>query len=193
MERYNLAEFYAEVKVYLNKFAQLWQGWGITAETVYEGEHEGLWLLKHGGNVLRPLRISIIPNSPNDKKLPWVALGSNEKVNILEAHKRNHRYLHSFFERLTEYLVVEAAQAPAIEKTKLYVRKNGKHFHLYLPACDEYFWFPFYLRKRGWTWMIWRWFDGKGWVAVDRIYRPLHENPIEAFVGICDNIGLALL
>ncbi len=193
MERYNLAEIYAEVKVYFNKFAQLWQDWGITAEVISEGEHEGLWLLKHGENVLRPLHISIIPNSPDDKKLPWVALGSNEKVNIFGAHKRNHSYLHSYFEKLTEYLVVEAAQAPAIEKSKLYVRKQGKHLYLTLLDENDLFWFTFHLRQRGWTWAIRRWVDQHGWIVMDRIYRPLSENPIEAFVAIIANIGLALL
>jgi hypothetical protein len=193
MERYNLAEIYAEVKPLFNEFAQMWQGWGITAETVYEGEHEGLWLLKYEGNVLRPLSISIAPNSPDDKKLPWVALKSNEKVNFLEGHKGNRRYLHSYFERLTEYLVVEAAQAPAIEKSKLYVQKHGKHLRLNLPAKDGLFWFSFYLRRKGWTWIVWRWIDPHGWVVMDRVYRPFNENPIKTFVAIIDHIGLALL
>jgi hypothetical protein len=193
MERYNLAEIYAEVKLLFNEFAQMWQGWGITAETIYEKEHEGLWLLKYGENVLRPLKISIIPNSPDDKKLPWIALKSNEKVNFLEAHKENRRYLHSYFERLSEYLVVEAAQTPAITKSKLYVRKQGKHLYLSLSAEDGLFWFSFHLRQKGWTWAIRRWVDSHGWVVIDRVYRPFNENPIETFVAIIDLIGLALL
>jgi len=193
MERHNLAEIYAEVKLLFNEFARLWQDWGITAETIYEGEHEGLWLLKYGENVLRPLCISIIPNPPDDRKLPRVALKSNEKINILEAHKENRRYLHSYFERLTEYLVVEAAQAPAIEKSKLYVQKRGKHLRLNLTTEDGLFWFSFHLRRKGWTWTIWRWINSYGWVVMDRVYRPLNENPIEAFVAIIDHIGLVLL
>jgi hypothetical protein len=192
MEHYNLAEIYAEVKKALNEFAEMWQGWSISVETIYERDAEGLWLLKYGENVLRPLHISIIPER-GGTKLPWISLVSNEKVDIFRAEARNRRYLRSYFERLTEYLVLEAAQAPAIVKAKLYVRKSGKHFRLHLPACDEYFGFSFYLRKRGWTWKVWRWFNSEGWVLVSKIYRPLNENPIEAFVGIIDNIGLALL
>ena len=193
MERYNLAEIYAEVKVYFNKFAQVWQDWGIAAETIYESEHEGLWLLKHGGNIIRPLHISVTPDLQDETELPWVSLTSNEKISILRAAARNRRYLHSYFERLTEYLIVEASQAPAIEKSKLYIRKHGKHFYLSLPAGNGLFWFSFHLRRKGWTWVMRRWVDSHGWVVVDRVYRPLNENPIEAFVGIVDHIGLALL
>jgi hypothetical protein len=193
MERYDLAEIYAEVKVYFNKFAQLWQDWGIAAETIYEEDDEGLWLLKHGENALRPLRISIIPDRRSETELPWISLMSNEKTDIFKAEACNRRYLRSYFERLTEYLVLEAAQAPAIEKSKLHIRKSGKHLYFSLPTEGGDFWFSFHLRRKGWTWTIRRWLNSQGWVVVDRVYRPLNENPIEAFVGIVDHIGLALL
>lgn len=193
MKRYNLAEIHAEVKLLFNEFAQMWQSWGISVQTIDEKEDEGLWLLRHGENFLRPLRISIIPDLQSEDELPWIALGSNEKVDVFRAHADNRRYLRSYFERLTEYLVLGAAQAPAIEKGRLYIRKHGKHFYLSLPVEEGTFSFSFYLRRRGWTWVIRRWLSSQGWVVVDRIYRPFDENPIETFLAIIANIGLALL
>jgi hypothetical protein len=184
---------YAEVKNSFNKFAKLWRGWGITAETVYEEDSEGLWLLRHGGNVLRPLHISIIPDLRSKTELPWISFVSNEKNDIFKAEARNRRYLNSFFERLTEYLVLESAQAPAIAKSKLHIRKSGKHLYLNLPVEDGMFWFSFSLRRKGWTWTIRRWSNLHGWVVTDRFYRPLNENPIEMFTNIISNIGLVLL
>jgi hypothetical protein len=193
MERHNLAEIYAEVKLLFNKFAQMWQSWGISVQTIYEKDDEGLWLLKHGENFLRPLRISVMPDLRSKDELPWIALGSNEKVDVFRAHTDNRRYLRSYFERLTEYLVLEATQAPAIERAGLYIRKSGKHFYLSLPVEDGDFSFSFYLRRRGWTWVIRRWFNTQGWVIMDRIYRPHTENPIEMFTAIASNIGVLFL
>jgi hypothetical protein len=193
MEQYKVSEIYAEVKNLLNEFTQIWQRWGIVAQPIYEGNSEGLWLIKHGENALRPLCVSVVPDLRNSDKLPWVLLGSNEKVNELRAEAENRRYLRFYFERLTEYLVLEAAQPIAIEKSKLHIRKSGKHLYFNLPVEGGMFWLSFHLRRRGWTWTIRRWVDLHGWVVVDRVYRPLNENPIEAFVGIIDNIGLALL
>jgi hypothetical protein len=193
VEHRNLSAVYAEVKISFNKFAKLWQGWGITAETIYEGDDEGLWLLKHGENVLRPLRISIIPDSRSETELPWISLMSNEKTDTFKAEACNRRYLNSFFERLTEYLVLESAQAPAIAKSKLHIRKCGKHFYISLPVEGGDFWFSFSLRRKGWTWTIRRWSNLHGWVVADRVYRPLNESPIEMFTDIISNIGLALL
>ena len=192
MERWNLAEAYAEVKKVMNEFAEMWQSWGISAETIYERDTEGLWLLKYGENVLRPLHISVTPER-GGTKLPLISLVSNEKVGAFSTEAYNRRYLRSYFERLTEYLVLEAAHAPAIVKAKLHIRKSGKHLYLDLLVEDGMLWFSFYLRRKGWTWMIKRWLRGQGWVVVDRVYRPFNENPIESFVGIMDNIGLALL
>jgi hypothetical protein len=193
MKQYELSEIYAEVKNLLNEFTQIWQGWGIVAQPISEGNNEGLWLIKHGENALRPLHVSIVPDLRDSGELPWVQLGSNEKVDVLKAEAENRRYLRSYFERLTEYLVLEAAQPIVIEKSKLHIRKNGKHLYFNLPTEGGMFWLSFHLRRRGWTWTIRRWVDLIGWVVVDRVYRPLNENPIEAFVGIIDNIGLALL
>jgi hypothetical protein len=193
MEHYDLAEIYAEVKALFGEFAKMWRDWGIDVQPISDGNSGGLWLLRYRGNVLRPLRISVFPDCGGKAELPWISLGSNEKVEVLRASANNRRYLRSYFERITEYLVLEAAQAPAIEKSGLYIRKSGKHLYLNTPAEGGDFWFSFYLRRRGWTWTIRRWLDGQGWVVIDRVYRPLDENPIEAFVNIISNIGLTLL
>jgi hypothetical protein len=194
MEHCDLAEVYTEVKNLLNEFAKMWQGWGISVQEVSEKDTEGMWLLKFGGDVLRPLRISVILDQRSKDKLPWIFLGSNERAGAFKACKYNRRYLRSYFERLTEYLVLEAAQVPAIEKSKLYIRKSSKHLYLALSnEDDEGFWFSFFLRRNGWAWRIRRWVSGRGWVVIDRVYRPFDENPIEAFVNIISAIGLALL
>jgi hypothetical protein len=195
MERnISTAAVYNEVRGMLDEFIQMWQGWGISPQTIFEEGDSGVWLLKYyGGNVLRPLYIFITPG--RDGSLPWIALGSNEKVDSFEAGKGTQRSLRSFLERLSEYLVIEAAQAPAMEKGRLYIRKSGKHLYLSLPAENGDFWFSFHLRRRGWTWIIrrWLWGSNRGWVTIDRIYRPLSENPIETFVAIVANIGLVFL
>jgi hypothetical protein len=193
MKRYELSEIYAEVKNLLNEFTQIWQGWGIVAQPISEGNSEGLWLIKHGENVLRPLYVSVVPDLRDSGELPWVQLGSNEKVDVLKAEAQNRRYLRSYFERLTEYLVLEAAQPIAIEKSKLHIRKSGKHLYFNLPVEGGMFWLSFHLRRKGWTWTIRRWVDLHGWVVMDRVYRPHAENPIEMFTAIISNIGLALL
>jgi len=194
MEHCDLAEVYTEVKNLLNEFAKMWQGWGISIQEVSEKGTEGMWLLKFGGDVLRPLRISVILDQRSKDKLPWISLRSNEKVGVFEAYKYNRRYLRSYFERLTEYLVLEAAQVPAIEKSELYIWKSSKRLYLALSnEDDEGFWFSFFLRRKGWTWTIRQWFSGQGWVVMDRVYRPFDENPIEVFVNIISAIGLTLL
>jgi hypothetical protein len=194
MEHYDSAEVYTEAKTLLNEFVKMWQGWGISVQEVSEKGTEGIWLLKYGENVLRPLRISVISDQRSKDKLPWISLGSNEKVGAFEACKYNRRFLRSYFERLTEYLVLEAAQVPAIEKSKLYIQKASKHLYLALSnKDDDGFWFSFFLRQKGWTWRIRRWLSGRGWIVIDRVYRPFDENPIEAFVNIISAIGLALL
>jgi hypothetical protein len=193
MAHCDLAKTYAEVKTLFNEFVKMWQGWGIDAQPISEGDSEGLWLIKHGENVLRPLYISVVPDLRDNGKLPWVSLGSNERVDVLKAKAQNRRYLRSYFERLTEYLVLEATQPIALEKIKLYIQKSGKHLHFNLSAEDAMFWFSFYLRRQGWTWTIRRWLSGRGWVVIDRVYRPFDENPIEAFVNIISNIGLLLV
>jgi len=193
MAHCDLAETYAEVKTLFNEFVKMWQGWGIDAQPISEGDSEGLWLIKHRENVLRPLYVSVVPDLRDSENLPWVWLGSNEKADVLKAEAQNRRYLRSYFERLTEYLVLEATQPIAIEKSKLYIRKSGKHLYFSLSAEDDMFWFSFRLHRRGWTWTIRRWLSGRGWVVIDRVYRPFDENPIEAFVNIISNIGLALL
>jgi hypothetical protein len=193
MERHNLAEIYAEVKTLFDGFAKLWQGWGIDTQPISERNCEGLWLIKHGENVLRPLRISIVPDLWDRDELPWISLVSNDKINVLRAEAQNRHYVRSYFERLTEYLVLEAAQPIAIEKSKLPIRKSGKHLYLNLPVGDEIFWFSFHLRRKGWTWTIRRWLSPQGWVVMDRVYRQRTENPIEMFAEIISNIGLALL
>jgi hypothetical protein len=171
----------------------MWLGWGISIQEVSEKYTEGMWLLKCGENVLRPLCVSVVPDLRSSSELPWIRLGSNEKVDVLKAKAQNRRYLRSYFERLTEYLVLEAVQPIAIEKSKLYIRKSGKHLYFNLSVEDEMFWFSFHLRRQGWTWTIRRWLDNRGWVVIDRVYRPFDENPIEAFVNIISAIGLALL
>jgi hypothetical protein len=193
MEHYDLAEVYTEVKNLFNEFVKMWQGWGIDAQPISEGDSEGLWLIKHGENVLRPLYVSVVPDLRDSGKLPWVSLGSNEKVDVLKAEARNRRYLRSYFERLTEYLVLEATQPIAIEKSKLHIRKSGKHLYFNLPVEGGMFWLSFRLRRKGWTWTIRRWLSGRGWVVIDKVYRPFDENPIEAFVNIISNIGLLLI
>jgi hypothetical protein len=193
MAHCDLAETYAEVKTLFNEFAKMWQGWGIDAQPISEGDSDGLWLIKHGENVLRPLYVFVVPDLRDSEKLPWVWLESNEKVDVLKAKAQNRHYLRSYFARLTEYLVLEATQPIALEKNKLYIRKSGKHLYFSLPAEDAMFWFSFYLRRKGWTWTIRRWLSDRGWVVIDRVYRPFDENPIEAFVNILSNIGLLLI
>jgi hypothetical protein len=193
MEHCNLAETYAEVKALFNEFVKMWQGWGISIQAISEKGTEALWLLKYGENVLRPIRISIIPNQRDKDELPWISLGSNEKSDVFQACKYNRRYLRSYLERLTEYLVLEAAQVPAMERSKLYLRKVSKHLYLSLSAEHVDFWFSFYLRRKGWTWTIRRWLSARGWVVIDKVYRSFDENPIETFVNIVSNIGLTLL
>ena len=193
MKRYELTEIYAEAKNIFNEFVKLWQGWGIDAQPVSEGESEGLWLIKHGENIIRPLYVSIVPDRRNSDELPWIWLVSNENISVLRAEAENRRYLRSWFERLTEYLVLEATQPIAVNRSKLHIRKSGKQLYLDLPVEGGMFWFSFYLRRKGWTWTIRRWLGSQGWVVVDRVYRPFNENPIESFVGIIDHIGLALL
>jgi hypothetical protein len=195
MEHCGLAETYAEVKTLFNEFVKMWQGWGIDVQPISEGDSKGLWLIKHGENILRPLYISVIPDPRGEDKLPWVSLGSNEKVSVLKAEAQNRRYLRSYFERLTEYLVLEATQPIALGGSKLYIQKSGKRFNFYLSAEDDpTFVFSFYLRRKGWTWMIRRWLSCRGgWVVIDKVYRPFDDNPIEAFVNIISNIGLLLI
>jgi hypothetical protein len=187
MERNDVTEVYNEVKGLFDGFARMWRRWDIDAQSIAGG----VWLIKHGGNALRPFRISVIP--PTEDALPWVSLDSNEKTGSFQATKKNWRYIRSYFERLTEYLVIGAAHAPAVEKSKLYIRKSGKHLYLQLPVEDGNFSFSFNLRRRGWTWAIWRWRSGLGWVEEDRIYCPLNENPIEMFIAVVSNIRLKLL
>jgi hypothetical protein len=171
----------------------MWQGWGITAETIYERDNEGLWLLRHGENVLRPLRILITPDDWDKDDLPWISLASNGKPHqSFRADKHYRRSVRRYFERLTEHLVMEAAQAPAIRKSKLHIYRAGKeYFHITIGDAD--FRFSFQWRRRGWTWTIRQWFDNRGLVVIDRIYRPHTENPIETFIAIISNIGLSFL
>ncbi len=192
MERNGVTEVYNEVKGLLDGFARMWRRWGIDAQPITDG----VWLIKHGDKALRPLSISVIPPTEDalpEDAFPWVSLSSNEKIGCFQATKENWHYICSYFERLTEYLVIEAAHAPAVEESKLYIRKSGKHLYLQLPVEDGNFSFSFNLRQRGWTWTIWRWRSGLSWVVEDRIYRPLNENPIEMLVEITSNIGLKLL
>jgi hypothetical protein len=192
VRRYNSAEVYAKVKVLFNEFVKLWQGWGITAETIYERDDEGLWLLRYGGNVLRPLHISIDSNPFNRKDLLWVSLITYGKRETIRADKQCRRLLHHYFGRLTEHLVMEAAHAPAIEKSKRHIYKAGKEFfHLNIGHASLRF--SFHWRRKGWAWMIRRWIDKRGFVTIGRVYRPHAENPIEMFMAIISNIGLALL
>jgi hypothetical protein len=192
VRRYKSAEVYAKVKVLFNEFVKLWQGWGITAETIYERDDEGLWLLKYGGNILRPLHISIDSNPFNRKDLPWVSLITYGKHEEIRADKQCRRFLRHYFGRLTEHLVMEAAHAPALEKSKRHIYKAGKEFfHLNIGHASLRF--SFHWRRKGWTWMIRRWIDKRGFVTIGRVYRPHAENPIEAFIAIISNIGLALL
>jgi hypothetical protein len=187
MERNDVAAICNKINGLLDEFAQMWRNWGIDTQPIATG----LWLIKYGGNVLRPLEIRIIP--PTEFTLPRVLLNSNEKIERLQAHKIFWRYFRSYFERLTEYLVIEAAQVIAIEKTKIYIRKSGKHLYLQLPIEEGDFKFSFTLRRKDWIWTVWRWRSGLSWTVMDRIYRPLNENPIEMFISVVSNIGLKLL
>ncbi|MDT7877622.1 MAG: hypothetical protein RQ862_03585 [Candidatus Caldarchaeales archaeon] len=128
--------------------------------------------------------------------VPWIYLNSNEKnCDHIRAREENWKYIRSFFERLTEWLVLEAAQAVAIEETGLYIWKSGKHLYLKLSGESEceLFCFSFYLRRNGWTWQVRQGVDGVGLVTIESVRRPLTENPIEALPAIVKGIGLSLL
>jgi len=193
MERHNLSAVYAEVKNIFSEFVKLWQGWGINIQTIYERDNEGLWLLKYEGDVLRPLHISITLDDWDKDALPWISLVSNGKPYYsFRADKHYRRSVRRYFEKLTEHLVMEAAQAPAIEKSKLHIYKAGKEY-FHVAIGNDAFRFSFHWRRKGWTWTIRRWLDDRGFVVIDRVYRPHAENPIETLIAVISNIGLALL
>jgi len=182
---------FERVKTLAKDYRQLWENWGLSVETLSESPTRFVWLITSQG-FTRPVEVSLDIDGRNW----WVQISSDEKTftvhNSIQSvipspHAEEmiqtnlERYLPNYFERLSEYLVLDASRAGAIRETKIYLRRQGKA--LYLSVGGDIFYFQFSLRKTCWTWGAYKWINRysypySGWQRIAAVKQSRHESPL---------------